>query len=75
MLTCALQTYTKMFSMPNREQFQEGEESTDESGDWQSPDDNEVDSDDSEGSEMADSPPAQNVEPNNLKIPQADAAK
>ena len=43
--------------MPNREQFQEGEESTDESGDWQSPDDNEDESDESDSSEEVDSPP------------------
>nr|XP_020181508.1 transcription initiation factor IIF subunit alpha-like [Aegilops tauschii subsp. strangulata] len=53
----ATHIYTKMYSMPNGEQFQEGEESTDESGDWQSSGDDDDDSDDSECSEMADSPP------------------
>jgi hypothetical protein len=43
--------------MPNGEQVQEGTESADESGDWQSPDDNEDDSDDSDDSEEIDSPP------------------
>ena len=52
-----LSIYTKMYSMPNGEQFQEGEESTDESGDWQSPNDEDDDSDDSGGSEEIDSPP------------------
>ena len=43
--------------MPNGEQVHEGTESIDESGDWQSPNDNEDDSDDSDGSEKVDSPP------------------
>ena len=43
--------------MLNGEQVQEGTESTDESGDWQSPDDHEDDSDDSGGSEEVESPP------------------
>ena len=43
--------------MPNREQVQEGTESTYESGDWQSPDDHEGDSDDSGSGEEVASPP------------------
>ena len=46
-----------MYSMPNGEQVQEGTESTDESGNWQSPDDNADHSDDLDGSEEVDSPP------------------
>ena len=42
-----------MYSMPNRDQVQEGTECTD----WQSPDDHEDDSDDSGGSEEVESPP------------------
>ena len=43
--------------MPNGEQVQEGTESRDDSGDWQSLDDDEEDSDDLNDSEEVDSPP------------------
>ena len=51
-----------MYSMPNGEQAleqdQEGEDSAEESGDWQSPeDDNKEESDESDDDEGVDSPP------------------
>ena len=55
--------------MPNGEQVQEGMESTYESGDWQSPDDNEDDSDDSDNSEEVDSPPHSKHRPKQSQDP------
>ena len=46
-----------MYSMPNGDQLQEGEESGGESADWQSEDESDEDNKDSGRSEEVDSPP------------------
>jgi len=69
--------------MPNGEQLleqgQEGEDSAEESGDWESPDDgDEEESDESDDEEAVDSLPrclAQNIDPSNTMIPRAGAVR
>ncbi|XBI07692.1 hypothetical protein VPH35_135554 [Triticum aestivum] len=56
LVTCVLQIFTKMYSMPNGEQYQEGVESDGESGDYQYAYDSEEDSEDSGSSKEVDSP-------------------
>src|SRR4051812_40082041 len=53
----SLQIYTKMYSMPNGEQVQEGEASEGESADYRSEDGSDANDDDSSCGEEVESPP------------------
>ena len=66
--------------MPNGEQIleqgQEGEDSTDESGDWQSPeDDDEEESDEADDNEEVDSPPHLEHRSKHLRDPAGERGK
>nr|XP_045086191.1 coiled-coil domain-containing protein 96-like [Aegilops tauschii subsp. strangulata] len=49
--------YTEMYSMPNGEQYHEGEASSGDSANWKSDDEDEEENEDSSSGEEADSPP------------------